>query len=287
MPPDSDSFDLRRPQDWAAGIIVCSPHSGRDFPDWFVAESSLDLAALRSSEDAFVDDLIQPALAAGAITLSARIPRCIVDLNRAPSELDPAAVRDAPRRPSSARAVAGLGVIPRVVSGGRAIHPAPIAMAEAKRRIETFWQPYHKALRQVIAESLDRFGWAVVLDVHSMPHDAVSNMIPPIPDVVIGDRHGTSCEAALRERVSALFRHEGFSLRLNTPFSGAYIATSYGRPSQNVHVLQIEIDRALYLDSATLSPSDGYADVAARLGRIFQAAALIRPSARRPRVAVG
>lgn len=273
MPADPFEHELRRPAEWASGVIVCSPHSGNEFPEWFLAETCLDAVALRSSEDAFVDRLIQPALAAGAVTLTARIPRSVVDLNRGATELDPETVRCGPRRPTTPRAQAGLGVIPRVVSGARRIRDLPISMTEAQRRIDTYWRPYHATLRGLIDEARDRFGGALVLDMHSMPHDAISHMIPPLPEVVIGDRHGVSCASQLRERVLGLFRKQGFRLRLNAPFSGAYVATAYGRPAQNVHVLQIEIDRALYLDERRMLPSAGYDVLAARLASVLAQAA--------------
>lgn len=284
-PRDVFGHELQMPGTWASGVIVCSPHSGRDFPDWFLAESCLDLAALRSSEDAFIDDLIQPALAAGAATLTARLPRSIVDLNRGASELDPDTVECGPNRPTTPRALAGLGVIPRVVSGQRVIRKAPISLVEAQRRIDTYWRPYHHALRDLIEQARARFGWAVVIDMHSMPHDAVAHMLPPHPEVVIGDRHGISCSAALRERVCAAFRHSGFRLRLNAPFSGAYIASAYGRPTQGVHVLQVEIDRALYLDDARMTPSADYPRLKRRLTEVLEQVATLRPDSGRVEVA--
>lgn len=273
------------PETWASGVIVCSPHSGRDFPDWFMAETQLDIVALRSSEDAFMDQLIQPALDAGAAMLIARLPRSIIDLNRSATELDPETI-ECMSCSTTPRVAAGLGVVPRVVSGARQIRDTRITMAEAKRRISTYWKPYHNALRGLINDAISRFGGAIIIDMHSMPHDAVSHMIPPLPEIVIGDRHGMSCSPVLRERVSAMFRHEGFRLRMNVPFSGAYIATAYGRPTQNVHVLQIEIDRALYLDSDRMEPSDNYPKLAEQLKRVLQQTAVLRPDRWRNRIAV-
>ncbi|TKW66817.1 MAG: N-formylglutamate amidohydrolase [Paracoccus denitrificans] len=278
-PPARDEFshELRIPANWASGVIVCSPHSGRDFPDWFLAETCLDIATLRSSEDAFIDDLIKPAFAAGAATLTARLPRSIVDLNRGASELDPDTVDCGRNRPTTPRALAGLGVIPRVVSGQRVIRNKTIPLAEAQRRIDTYWRPYHLALRDLIDRARSRFGWAVVIDMHSMPHDAVAHMLPPHPEMVIGDRHGISCSAVLRDRICAAFRSSGFRLRLNAPFSGAYIASAYGRPTQGVHVLQVEIDRALYLDATRMAPSDEYPRFARRLATVLEQVAVVRP----------
>ena len=129
-------FDLARPDRWTGGVIFASPHSGRDYPDWFLAESRLTPFELRSSEDAFVDRLIAPAVAAGAVTLTARVPRCVVDLNRGADELDPAAIEGTPSRRADPRIQSGLGVIPRVVAQGRAIRRGKLSAAEAQRRGE-------------------------------------------------------------------------------------------------------------------------------------------------------
>lgn len=270
--------ELLRPARWESGVIVCSPHSGRDYPQWFLDESHLTMVELRSSEDAFMDRMIRPALAAGAVTLTARVPRSIVDLNRAAQEFDPLTLTCRSGKPASPRALAGLGVIPRVVAGGRPIRARPIALAEAKRRVETYWRPYHSTLRGLIDEARARFGGAIVLDMHSMPHDAISHLVGPLPQVVLGDRHGQGCGPVLRDQLAGLIREAGFRFRLNAPFSGAYMVSNYGRPAQNVHVMQIEIDRAMYLDAQRMQPSAGYEACAARVGRFLERAARLHPS---------
>lgn len=264
-----DSHTVTRPAEWAGGVIVCSPHSGRDYPRWFLAESCLDLAALRSSEDAWVDRLIAPAVAEQAVTLTAHLPRCLVDLNRGPGELDPQAVTGAPRVMVSARSHAGLGVIPRVVSQGRAIRRAPLALTEAQHRVAAYWRPYHESLSALIEEALQKFGQAVVLDMHSMPRESIRHLAPPLPEVVIGDRHGTSASPAMRAALTGLLMREGFRLRHNAPFAGAFVASHYGRPERGVHVLQVEIDRSLYMDETTFEPSEGWSDLAARLQAVL------------------
>ena len=128
-------FSLVRPARWASGVIMASPHSGRDYPEWFLAGTRLPIPVLRSSEDAFMDRLTACASDHGAVTLAAKVPRCIVDLNRGADEIDPLVVRGVPRHPLNQRTLAGLGVIPRVVSQGRTIHDRPIDRAEAERRI--------------------------------------------------------------------------------------------------------------------------------------------------------
>lgn len=272
------TYDLAWPEEWRGGLIVASPHSGRDYPDWFLRQTRLGEAQLRSSEDAFVDQLVAPALAAGAVTLTARVPRSVVDLNRARDELDPQAVDGVEARPGNARMLAGLGVIPRVVSHGRVILDRPIPQAEAERRLAELWQPYHDALAALMEAAVARFGVAVLLDMHSMPREALGHLNPR-PQVVIGDRHGRSAAAWLREGTRAALMAEGFPLRMNAPFAGAYIAAAYGDPGAGRHVLQIEIDRSLYMDEARLTPHRGLASLAGRLARVYAAVARQLPPA--------
>jgi len=150
---DQDAYTLSLPAHRLSATIFSSPHSGRDYPAPFVAASPLDARTLRSSEDAFVDMLFACAPDFGAVALTAHVPRCIVDLNRGADEIDPMVVRGTPRHPLNQRTLAGLGVIPRVVSQGRVIHERMIERAEAEHRIETCWRPYHQALAALIAEA--------------------------------------------------------------------------------------------------------------------------------------
>ena len=263
--PTLPIYDLTRPARWVGGLIVASPHSGRVYPDWFLESSVLGRRELRSSEDAFVDRLIAGAPRLGAVTLTARMPRCMVDLNRAPDEIDPAVVRGVPRHPLNQRTLAGLGVIPRVVAQGRLIHARPIDRREAERRIAAYWHPYHAALAALITDALDRFGQAVLIDMHSMPHDAVAHVKGPRPDIVLGNRHGLSASGAVTDIIAGAFEAQGWSLRRNSPFAGAHICAAYGRPSRQCHVVQIEIDRSIYMDEAALRPLDGFDAVAARI----------------------
>ena len=275
-PPDQIAV-VTRPQAWRGGVIVASPHSGRDYPDWFLGESVLDLPALRSSEDAYVDALIAPAVAAGAVTLAATVPRAIVDLNRAADDLDPAAVQDVRPARVSPRALSGLGVVPRVVGGGRAIRLGKLPLAEAQRRIDAFWRPYHAALSALMDEAVARFGQAVLIDVHSMPGVALDHLPAPRPALVLGDRNGRSAAPWVSAAVADVLRGAGFSVRLNSPFAGAYIAARHGAPGAGRHVVQVEIDRGLYLDETRVQPGAGYAAFADRLGQVLAALAELSP----------
>lgn len=268
-------ISIVRPERWASGVIFGSPHSGCDYPDWFLRGTKLPTSVLRSSEDAFIDRLISCAPQFGAVTLAARVPRCIVDLNRGADEIDPLVVRGVPRHPLNQRTLAGLGVIPRVVSQGRTIHEHPIDRAEADRRINAFWRPYHHALAALIAEARRRFGQAILIDMHSMPHDALAHLQGPRPDMVLGNRHGLSASARISDAVTAAIEAEGWRIRRNSPFSGAYICSAYGRPGQNVHVVQLEINRSLYMDEKSLTPLSQFSAFAERLARAIKKLAVI------------
>ncbi|MDO5632061.1 MAG: N-formylglutamate amidohydrolase [Paracoccus sp. (in: a-proteobacteria)] len=270
MTYDPPPFEMNVPGDWASGVIFGSPHSGDHYPDWFLAGTSLPRNVLRSSEDAFVDRLIASAPRHGAATLTARFPRCLVDLNRGADEIDPHIVRGVPRHPLNQRTLAGLGVIPRVVTQGRAIHDTPIDRTEADRRINQYWRPYHQALTSMICAAQARFGQAILIDMHSMPRDALNHLSGARPDVVLGNRHGLSASTRISDIIAAAFNAEGWRVRRNAPFAGAYIASAYGRPAQNIHVVQVEIDRSLYMDETSITPLPGFSVFAARMNRVIR-----------------
>lgn len=268
-------FRLLRPTVWRAGLIVASPHSGRDYPAWFVAESQLPLVQLRSSEDAFVDHLAAQALGAGAIVLTATAPRALIDLNRAEDDLDSVTVAGLGRTNCSARAMSGLGVVPRVVGQGRAIRGAPLAADEARRRVAAFWTPYHAKLQALMADAVQQFGRAVLIDLHSMPRDALTHLGRPLPELVLGDLNGRASApgitAALSDSLRAPDPQGGaFRMRMNSPFAGAHILARYGRPASGRHALQLEIDRTLYMDEARIVPHTGLSQVALRLRYAFE-----------------
>lgn len=265
------AFTIHRPAALRAPFVFSSPHSGRDYPARFLAESQLDSLAIRSSEDAFVDELFAAAPGCGAPLIAARVPRAFIDLNRACDELDPALIEGLPRAPHNPRISSGLGVIPRVVANGRAIYAGRITRAEADARLAEAWHPYHNALRGLIEDSLAQFGRAVLIDGHSMPHEAIeAHARPgqPRPEVVLGDRFGAAAGREVVDRIEAAFVNAGLRVARNAPFAGAYIAQAYGRPSRNVHVVQVEIDRALYMDEARVERRPDFAAFRDLIGQV-------------------
>ena len=257
----TQAFHLTRPERRTTSVVFASPHSGRDYPQPFLDRAELDSRAIRSSEDAFVDLLFDAAPLHGAPLLRAGASRAYVDLNRAADELDPALIEGVRRPVHNPRVASGLGVIPRVVAGGRAIHRGRIALAEAQGRIDTYWRPYHEALQDLLGESHARFGEAILIDCHSMPHEAIEAVGPsggPRPDIVLGDRFGAAASAAVVDRIEAAFTGAGLRVSRNMPFAGAYVVQHYGRPSRRQHAVQVEIDRSLYMDERLVEPSPGF-----------------------------
>ncbi len=254
-------FDLFEPDQRRTSVIFASPHSGRDYAEDFLRASVLDEKQIRSSEDAFVDELFRPAPLFGAPFLAARAPRAFVDFNRSPDELDPALIEGVRRTGHNPRVASGLGVVPRVVSNGRAIYSGKMPMTTARTRIDRFWHPYHATLARLVAEQVRLFGEAILIDCHSMPHEALDGTGTSRArqaEVVLGDRFGASASTEIVERIEAAFAGQGLRVARNAPFAGAYTTQHYGKPIRNQHVVQVEIDRSLYMDEAALEPHAGF-----------------------------
>jgi N-formylglutamate amidohydrolase len=251
-------YHLARPVQRTTSVVFASPHSGRDWPADYRGHVVLGAQEMRSSEDAFIDRLFAGVTQHGAPLIAAAAPRAFVDLNRAPEELDPALIEGVRRAAHNPRIASGLGVIPRVVAGGRAIYRGKLSLDEAEARITAWHRPYHAALQGLLDESHARFGEAILIDCHSMPHEALEQVSPPghaRADVVVGDRFGAAAAASVVERVEAAFATAGLRVTRNMPFAGAYITQAYGRPSRRQHAVQIEIDRSLYMNERTVEPS--------------------------------
>ncbi len=266
-----EAFRLIRPSRQETSVIFSSPHSGRDYPAAFLASSPLDPLVLRSSEDAYVDRLFARAPLHGASLICANAPRAFIDLNRAPDELDPGVIDGVARSAHNPRISSGLGVIPRVVAGGRAIYTRKITRADAELRLTQHWHPYHNALQCLINETYADFGEAILVDCHSMPHEAIdAHARPgqPKPEVVLGDRFGAAAGREVVDQIEFAFASAGFRVVRNSPFAGAYIAQHYGRPVSRKHVVQVEIDRALYLDETRVEPGKNFPAFSVRMNRV-------------------
>lgn len=279
MPPSA--YDLTRPLRRTTAVVFSSPHSGRVYPRDMMDRTMLSPTQIRSSEDAYVDELFASAPLNGAPLLTAQVPRAYLDLNRAAEELDPALIHDVSRPLRNPRVSSGLGVIPRVVGGGRAIYRGKMPLSEAQTRITRYWHPYHAALQTLLDESQVLFGHAILIDCHSMPREAVATgPAGTRPDVVLGDKFGASAAEPVVAQIEAAFQAEGFRVTRNLPFAGAYIAQHYGRPSMGQHAVQIEIDRSLYLDEASQEKSSGFLPLRDRLSRVIARLVTVTPARR-------
>lgn len=254
----------------AGPFVFASPHSGDIYPADMRSADGLPTASLRSAEDALVDRLIAPGLEGGAALLLGRLGRAWIDLNRDPEDLDPGLIDGLDGRTPSPRAAAGYAVIPRLTGDGRPIYDRRLGLEEARARITGTHVPYHAALDRLMAAAHARHGEAVLVDWHSMPSRATQGVGGARgPDVVLGDRHGSSCAAELTRRLRRSFEALGWRVALNQPYSGGWTTQRWGRPAEGFHAVQIELNRALYLDEATLEPGRGWSRCAAGTARVI------------------
>jgi N-formylglutamate amidohydrolase len=285
-PPD---FEVLAPARQTLPVVLNSPHSGRHYPAAFLASSRLDPRAIRRSEDTFVDEIFAPAVAQGTPLLKANFPRAWLDVNREPYELDPKMFEGT--LPSyanvrSIRVAGGLGTIARIVSESEEIYSAPLPVEEGLARIDRVYKPYHQALRDLVVATHALFGVAVLIDCHSMPSSVRGGSGRLRPDVVLGDRYGTSCAGELTDVVAHSLTRLGYSVSRNKPYAGGFITEHYGQPSRGLHAMQIEINRSLYMDEQSFEKGAGFVRLLGDIGRLihdlgreFAAGLLVRAEA--------
>ncbi len=261
-------FEILEPAEGRGPVVFNSPHSGNVYPRAFLTSSRLEMTTLRRSEDSFVDELHLGVVRRGYPLMRAHFPRCYVDVNREPYELDPRMFDG--RLPSfantrSMRVAGGLGTVARVVGDAQEIYRQRIPVDDAIRRIEGLYKPYHRALRRLFTRVHRDFGAAILIDCHSMPSSAGAKDERPRADVVLGDRYGTSCVAAVAETVESTLRAQGYSVSRNKPYAGGFITEHYGNPAAGLHAIQLELNRALYMDERRFERSPSFARLAADL----------------------
>ena len=276
--PEADILDLQQPVARSLPLVLASPHSGTEYPADFLAASRLDPVALRRSEDSFVDELFGAGPRLGAPLLSARFPRAYVDVNREAYELDPSMFADAlPKfvNAGSPRVRMGLGTIARIVASGEEIYAKKLRFAEAQRRIERLYRPYHRALRGLVEETEALFGGCLLIDCHSMPSGTDSACERSGADIVLGDCHGVSCAPRFVEAARRLLTERGFAVAINSPYAGGFTTGHYGCPSVRRHALQIEVNRGLYMNERDYQRKPNFtrlvqdlAELVDRLGRV-------------------
>src|SRR6204780_608221 len=258
-------FETTEPASCRGPLLFNSPHSGRVYPAEFLQTSRLDLQTLRRSEDSFVGELIEGVVAHGHPVVRAHFPRCYVDVNREPYELDPRMFDG--RLPSfantrSMRVAGGLGTVARVVGDAQEIYDQRISVAEALQRIDELYKPYHRALRRVFLRLHREFGAAVLVDCHSMPSATGAKDERPRADLVLGGRYGTSCVPVIAETIEATMREFGYVVSRNKPYAGGFITEHYGNPTAGLHAVQLEINRSLYMDDPRSQGAASFARLA-------------------------
>lgn len=257
---DKPAFETIRPRRLTAPLVFNSGHSGRDYPQRFLEMTRLDHLSIRQSEDAFVDELFGRAPHLGTPLLRAHFPRAYLDVNREPWELDPQMFCEPLSdrfNTTSPRVAAGLGTLARVVAENKPIYRDRLTLDDACTRVEGIYIPYHATLQRLLSEALTQFGVAVLIDCHSMPRLARSGD-KAAPDIVLGDRYGTTCAPAVMDLVETVFASAGLKVARNRPYAGGYATRTYGRPQYGVHAIQIEISRHLYMNEVTLSKNESF-----------------------------
>lgn len=274
-PRTNPTFEVRRPAGAAGALVFASPHSGVLRPDDMRPAPGLSEASLRSAEDVAVDTLLDAAADHGVPLVRGLVSRTYVDLNRAADEIDPDLTPDAPAASAAAaaRLAAGYGVIARRSGDGRDLYDRPVPMDEVRARLAAVHAPYHQALAGLVQAAHAAHGRAVLVDWHSMPSHAVAGRGQRGPDVVLGDRHGSACDVRLTRRLKTVFEAAGWSVALNRPYAGGYTTRLWGRPDEGFHAVQIELNRALYLDEATFLPSAGFGRCRGVVARVVAALA--------------
>jgi len=278
----SPAFEILSPDVISTPLVFNSPHSGRTYPADFIASSRLDAHRLRLSEDCFVDRIFDQVPQLGAPFLMAHFPRAYVDVNRQPYELDPAMFSD--RLPSfvntrSLRVAGGLGTLARIVSENEDIYRNPLTFSEAEERIATLYYPYHTRLEQLLKASQTRFGASLLVDCHSMPSSRPifsaerftgSSASKNRPDFVLGDRFGRTCPCHVTDFLEQKLTELGYTVVRNKPYAGGFITQKYGIGHNNQHAIQIEINRALYLDENQLELHHGFEELKSNLISVME-----------------
>lgn len=279
-----EAYEIYRPAEQTIPLVFASPHSGAFYPPEFIEASKLDPLHLRRSEDAFMHEIFAAATTYGAPLIAANYPRAFVDPNREPYELDPDMFFDPlPDHVNTAspRVAGGLGTVARVIANGEEIYGEKLPFSEAERRIEHYYEPYHSALENLLAETQEKFGAYLLVDCHSMP--SIGGPMDNDPglqrvDFVLGDGYGTSCNPMVTHLTEMALKDLDFVVTRNNPYAGGYTTRHYGHPAQSLHTLQIEINRGLYMDERAIEKGPGFNSLTAKVNQLLAALTKIEPS---------
>jgi N-formylglutamate deformylase len=254
-------------------LVFDSPHSGTEYPADFRHACPLEI--LRSNEDTYVEDLYGEAPAHGSTLVGALFPRSYIDVNRHVEDIDEALL-DAPwpgKVSPGEKTRLGMGLVRRLAKADLPVYERKLSVAEMANRIARYYEPYHAALRTVTDRLHRTFGAVLLVNCHSMPARG-SKMSSDGPgavraDFVLGDRDGTTCTPDMTDFVARLLKDRGYSVKINDPYKGVEIVRRHGRPAERRHALQIEVNRALYMNEKTLAKNEHYASLKADLTRLI------------------
>jgi len=274
--------EIEAPAEQTLPLVFASPHSGSYYPRDLLAATRLDAVTLRRSEDAYVDAIFGAAPSWGAPLLRACFARAYLDPNREPYEFDPAMFEDALPpyvNRNSPRVKMGLGTIARVVASGEEIYARKLSCGEAMARVDRLYRPYHRALKQLLAVTRDKFGFYLLVDCHSMPSACLGDRgRGGRADIVLGDCHGTSCHASVMDAMHRALSAKGYRVARNAPYAGGFTTAHYGQPDADGHCIQIELSRALYMDEHNFERKPYFSRLADDMSDIVLALAAMAPS---------
>ena len=257
------AFDLRQKRPSAIPVLIAVPHAGRSYPPDLIDNMRSPENSTLRLEDRLVD-LLGRKIAAetGAALLIAHAPRAMIDLNRSPEDIDWEMVEGGrpmgkKRFAAGRRARSGLGLVPRRLPGLGELWKRRLDRVELDERIEMVHRPYHTSLIHALENLRDRWGAALLLDLHSMPPLGKKSGRDPAPDFVMGDRYGSSCGSSLSLAAFDHFERHMRSAAHNRPYAGGYVLDRHGSPARGLHAMQVEVCRSVYLDSALREPGEG------------------------------
>ena len=242
-----------------SSLILSSPHSGDFYPDEFLSLLNLELSELNQNQDSLVDELINGTLLYKNLILKAIWSRSVVDVNRAKTDFnfndfDPP-IKEIIAKPSK-YSRSGLGVIPTRSGINDKIYKSKLSGIKATRWINDAWKTYHEMLSNILEKAYNEYGHYVLFDFHSMPSesDSIRNKV----DIILGNCHGQSCDENIIAFLEKNLSESGLKTRRNSPYSGGFITENYGKPNENKHAIQIEINRSIYLDEKTRERNDNF-----------------------------
>ena len=250
-------------------LVLSSPHSGKMFPEEFLAHSRLSEKELRSSEDCFVDELVMPASDAGIPLIAMNLPRTFVDVSRDKIELDDSMYFNHPSPQTgigSRRCRVGLGVIHRAVAQTNSSYDGLISYDEVQERIKNVYDVYHKRLKQLVDKCYKKFGLCVLVDCHSMPAQicGIMNEKKPI-DFSLGTLFDESCPTDISSQLAQSLENYAYRVEFNRPYSGGFITFNYCQPRKNIYTLQIEMNRSLYMRENVYKKNPQFQKVSAQI----------------------